>query len=336
MANPQASGVEVFVDLSNVTKDPLLGQSNSHAALSRWDRLRTVWVRDRGPARFTLVADASLPRALSRPDQMSLERMVAQGEALIVPDADTEVLRRAIASRGIALSNDRYVDHRRMAGLQGARLAGWVVRGPNIRLQDRTLDRLLSAVISARAHKQELKELGLSERSPELRFRWTCSNAACTADLVAVPRLVRGSAVCPDCGAYLDRGEPWQDPIWLKVLHGPTEVLRFVIEDGEYVFIGSGSDEDIISLAEDADEAERSTLAERHLELENQGGTLRVRDAGSARGSAVRLPAAGQRNVFAPPMALSARTFTTVGLGSKIVLGGTLFVVQISGGTGLD
>ena len=40
-------GVEaVFVDLSNVAKDPLLGFSADHAALSRWDRLRAVWLRD--------------------------------------------------------------------------------------------------------------------------------------------------------------------------------------------------------------------------------------------------------------------------------------------------
>lgn len=325
---------QVFVDLSNVTKDPLLGPSNAHAALSRWERLRTLWVRDRGPARFTLVADASLPRALSRPDRMNLDRLIERGEAVVVPDADTEVLRQAIAAPGIALSNDRYVDHRRTAGLQGARLVGWVVRGPNVRLQERTLDRLLSAVISARAHRQELKELGLSQRSPELRFRWTCSDPACPAGVVAVPRMMRGSAMCPECGAYLDRGEPWQNPIWIKVLHGPAEVLRFVLEDGEYVFIGSGTAEDIISLAEDADAAERPALAERHLEVENEAGVLRARDAGSTRGSAVRLPAAGERNVFRPPVALSARTFTTVGIGSKIVLTGTRLVVQIAGQPG--
>lgn len=227
--------VRVFVDLSNVAKDELLGYSTEHAAMSRWDRLKAVWTRERPapPATFLLIADSSLVRALSAGDRTRLAQLVERGQAVVVPDADVEVLRRAVHSCGVALSNDRYVDHRKTEGLDRAQLVGWVVRGDSIRLQQRSLERLLSAVISARAKKQALKDLGLREDAPELDYRWFCRNDGCSTDLVVLPLLTRGNVTCPDCGSFLDRGDPWSDPIWLKVLHDGKEVRRFVLEAGE-------------------------------------------------------------------------------------------------------
>lgn len=326
----------VFVDLSNVAKDPLLGYSTEHAALSRWDRLRSVWLRERTPgAYFMLIADASLPRALSLSDRSRLATLVERGEAIVATDADVEVLRRAISSGGVALSNDRYVDHRRTEGLEQVALVGWIVRGDSVRLQKRSLSRLLSALISGRAQRQALKELGLSEDSPELQYRWHCTNEVCSSQIVALPRMRSGSPMCPDCDAFLSRGPAWNRPIWIKIMHGPDEVTRFVLEDGDGTFVGQGDGDDVISLGPPAVRAtEVDGLDDRHVELCNVNGVLRVRDNSTGSGTRLRRPAAGQLNRLSPPMPVSDSTFTTVGVGTKILLGGSAFTVQLSGGAG--
>ncbi|CAB4968961.1 MAG: hypothetical protein F2840_15685 [Actinobacteria bacterium] len=331
-------GVEaVFVDLSNVAKDPLLGFSADHAALSRWDRLRAVWLRDHaGQPDFTLIADSTLPRALSATDQGRLTSMVNSGAAVVVADADTEVLARAVASSGIALSNDRYVDHRKLAGLHQARLVGWVVRGENVRLQERSLERLLSAVISARAQKQIFKELGIAEDAPELSYRWFCRDTGCRETLVAIPRFERRDPVCPSCGGFVDRGAPWQSPIWIKIMRGPDELCRFVLEDGERTFVGRGQGDDVVTVGdeEEADEA-LTFLAERHVELTNTEGTLHVRDNNTERGTTLRRQVKGHLGQFQPPMPVPADRTTIVGLGTKVVLGKSPFTIQIAGSRGL-
>ena len=327
---------DVFVDLSNVTKHELLGFSRHHAVLSRWDRLKAVWVQTRGePSRFVLIADDSLLRALARPDQLRLSDLHRRGEAVFVPDADVELLRQATRVGGTVLSNDRFVDHLRMPGLEQVTLIGWVVRGETILLTQRPLERLRSAVISARARKQQLKEMGLAEDSPELSFRWYCRGSTCADELVAVPVIRHGSAMCPSCGAYLERGEPWRTPLWLKIMHRQTEVNRFVLEDGETVYVGRGTGDDTVSLAEDFDHAaDVLRLDLKHVELQNSGGLLYVRDLDTTRGTALRYPVAGQRNIVSPPAPIPSNDTTVVPLNWKIVLGRTPFTIQISGGHG--
>ena len=153
-------------------------------------------------------------------------------------DADVELLQQASCEGGTVVSNDRFVDHLKMPNLDGVTLVGWVVRGDSVLLQERSLERLRSAIISARSQKQKLKDMGLAENSPELAFRWYCREPTCGTDLIAIPAMSRGSAVCPTCGAYLDKGAPWQQPLWLKLMHGQEEVNRFVLEDGESIFVG--------------------------------------------------------------------------------------------------
>jgi hypothetical protein len=329
----QAGQGHVFVDLSNVAKHELLGFSQHHADLGRWDRLKAVWVRSRGrPQRFTLIADESLPRALSRSDQMRLETLLGQGGAAVVPDADVEILRRAIPVRGTVLSNDRFVDHLRTPNLDAVTLVGWVVRGSTVLLTERPLDRLQSAVISARAQKQHLKQMGLDEDAPEMGFRWYCRDSSCKADLVAIPEMRQGSPVCPSCGAYLERGSAWVTPVWVKVMHRSDEVMRFVLEDGERVYIGRGTDDDTVSLAQDFDHAsDVLALDRKHVGVLNSAGQLHVTDPGTATGTAVRYPVAGQRKVLSPPMRLPAGKHTPVPIGAKVVLGTTPYTVQIAG-----
>ena len=328
----------MFVDLSNVAKHELLGFSQHHADLARWDRLKAVWVRSRGqPHRFVLIADASLPRALSRPDQMRLAALRDQGDAAVVPEADLDLLHRAIRVRGTVLSNDRFVDHLRTPSLDAVTLVGWVVRGNTVLLTDRPLDRLQSAVISARAQKQHLKQMGLDEDAPELDFRWYCRDSSCQADLVAIPEMRKGSPVCPSCGAYLERGPVWVTPVWVKVMHRSDEVRRFVLEDGERVYVGRGTDDDVVSLAEDFDHAsDVLALDLKHVGVSNSAGRLHVSDPGTATGTAVRYPVAGQRKVLSPPMRLPAGKPTPVPIGAKVVLGRTPYTVQIAGSRPID
>lgn len=326
-------GDSLVVDLSNVAKDPLLGFSTQHATLVRWDRLKTVWTQDRGiPEHVLLVADSSLNSALSRQEKLRLERWVASNHAMVVPDADVEVLRHSRAVNGFALSNDRFVDHRRIEGLERVKLVGWVVRGGEIRLQNRSLDRLLSAMISERGYKQEMKRQGLGKAAPELKFRWRCTFDGCNEDLVLLPTNVRGSLQCPRCSSYLEQGRPWNSPIWMKILDTSGEVTRFVLEDGDQVFIGRSPSDGVISLdCLVGDGQDLSTIEERHLELHNTDGVLRIRDNGSRHGTRIRRPAAGDLNRFSPPMPILSSGYAVVGRGTKIVLGQSRVVVQISG-----
>jgi hypothetical protein len=324
---------DVFVDLSNVAKHKLLGFSQHHAALSRWDRLKAVWLQARGePREFTLVADDSLLRALSRADQLRLQDLHRRGEAVFTPDADVELLRKAVRVSGAVLSNDRFVDHLRIPGLDKVSLVGWVVRGENVLLSQRPLERLRSAVISARARKQQLKDMGLVEESPELGFQWYCRDSTCPNDLVAIPVIRQNSTTCPSCGAYLERGERWRTPIWLKLMHGQTEVNRFVLQDGETVYLGRGTSDDTVSLAEDFDHAaDVLALDLKHVELTNVEGRLYARDMDTARGTGLRHPVAGGRNIVSPPAPLSSDDAKAVAVNWKIVLGRTPFTIQISG-----
>src|SRR4051794_24997860 len=105
----------VFVDLSNVCKDETLGASFGHATWARWELLRQAWLRTQDPrSTFVLVADSSLRRALSRTDEVRLEQAAQSGSLIEVPDADVEVLNRALEAQGTALSNDKFKDHRRI------------------------------------------------------------------------------------------------------------------------------------------------------------------------------------------------------------------------------
>lgn len=322
----------VFVDLSNVSKDASLGASENHAALHRWERLRAEWLRVRGRADFVLVADRSLLTALSRVEQARLNALVSAGQAMIVDDADTEVLRRAMATEGYALSNDRFVDHRRLQGLQKAHLVGWVARGDGIRFQERSLARLLSVLVSRRADKQALKELGLQEDSTLLQRKWFCRNAGCNRDLVASPRVVRDAPTCPACGGFLEAGDTWRVPLWLKVLHGDVELLRTVLEDGEHLILGNGTDGATLPLASGAaSQPDVLRLSDRHAEFANVDGHLLVTDLGSAHGTSIRLPAARERNLLLPPGPLLSHQPTLVPAGAKVVLARTRITCQLSG-----
>ena len=335
MSDPPA-GASVFVDLSNVCKDAGLGVGD-HAAWHRWERLRAEWLRQKGRATFLLIADASLLSALNRADQARLRAMADAGQALVVDDADTEVLRRAVSHRGTALSNDRYVDHRRLQGLQDAQLVGWVARADGVRFRERSLARLLSVVVSRRAEKQALKDLGLREDSPELLRKWHCRDAGCGRDVVATPAMVKGIPTCGDCGGYLEAGQPWRQALWLKVMHSTTEIGRAVLEDGDLLVIGNGSDPETLPLATSPDaDVDLAKLSARHAEFSNVSGHLYVRDLGSERGSAVRLPAAGERNMLLPPAPLSSQGRVAVPPGAKVVLGRTRVTCQVSGSRGMS
>jgi hypothetical protein len=326
--------VDVFVDLSNVAKDTSLGPSDHHASLARWDRLRQAWhMSGRSPATFHLVADASLKSALSPLDVRRLAGWVTSGDVVVCADADAEILRRAVETRGVALSNDRFVDHRRLDGLQAAaQLVGWVARGPDVRLVDRTLTRLQSVLISQRALKQELKALGLREDSPELTYKWACIDRACPEDLVALPLVRGGSPRCPACDSFLDRRDAWNLPVWLKVLFDGDEVTRFVLEDGDVVVVGKTGDPETLDLVEVGVPGEAvALLDEQHALLINEGGSIFVRDLATTRGVQLRLPAAARANVLSPPLPVSSESLTRVPAGAKVILGRTRTTIQIAG-----
>lgn len=323
----------VFVDLSNVAKDPLIAFSQSHADLVRWDRLKALWVRDRGePIEWLLVADASIVRGLSRSDSLRLDALVSRGDAVVVPDADTQLLELATSRHGVILSNDRFVDHLRTPGIEHARLVGWAVRDRTLCLVNRSLDRLQSVLISQRAARQARKEMGFFEGAPELDFRWFCRYEPCPRDMVALPRLEKGRSICPQCGSYLDRGAPWRNAVWLKIMHRAREITRFVLEDGDSVRVGRASDGTTLSLAGEIDLADDVlSLDPYHLELTNEDGVIWVADLNTERGTAIRYQGLDRTNALLPPVALYVDKEVALPLGAKLVMGRTPFTLQIAG-----
>jgi hypothetical protein len=117
----------------------------------------------------------------------------------------------------------------------------------------------------------------------------------------------------------------------LKIMHGQTEVNRFVLEDGEVVYVGRGVDDETVSLADDFDHAtDVLNVGLRHVELSNVDGRLYARDTDTGLGTRMRYPV-GTRNVVSPPVPLPSDEPKAVGVNWKIVLGRTPFTVQISG-----
>lgn len=324
----------VVVDLSNVARDRSLGESSHLADLGRWYRLRAAF-RDGvdSSADFQLIADATLRRDLSRVDQTEFDRLAQAGVVTVVPDADVEVLARAIDHAGAALSNDRFVDHRRIEGLARAHLMGWVARGPSIRIVARPLERLLSAVISQRALQQELKDAGLTEDSPELRNRWTCVDPACLRDLVAIPQMKAGSARCPECDSYLDRGAPWRRPVWLKVLDPTGDLARFVLEeDDEFPLAellaarGVGSRE--------GGNTSITALIPEGLFVRNRMGIVYIYLVPGGLEVRLRYPASGERNRHSPPVPAPVDQWVALTTGLKVIFGPSGTSLQLAGSKG--
>ncbi|WP_344252779.1 FHA domain-containing protein [Terrabacter carboxydivorans] len=272
---------------------------------------------------------------MSRSDTQRLHAMTSRGEVVMVPDADTHLLALAISQRGVILSNDRFVDHLRTPGIEQARLVGWTLRDRTLCLVDRSLDRLQSVLISQRAAKQERKQLGLIEGAPELDFKWFCRSEPCPRDMVALPRLERRRILCPQCGSYLERGEAWRSPVWLKILHGSVEIARFVLEDGDSIRVGRASDGATLSLAGEIELADDVLhLDPHHLELMNEGGTTWVADLNTQHGTAMRYPASKRSNVLLPPVQLEVGREVALPLAARVVMGRTPFTVQIAGRPG--
>ena len=324
----------VVVDLSNVARDRSLGASSHLADLGRWYRLHAAFRAEVDPsADFQLVADASLRQDLSRVDQTEFDRLVREGDVTVVPDADVEVLARAIDHAGAALSNDRFVDHRRIEGLTRANLMGWVARGSSIRIVARPLERLLSAMISQRALQQELKDAGLTDDSPELRTRWTCVDPACLLDLVAVPRMKAGSARCPQCNSYLDRGAPWRRPVWLKVLNATGDLARFVLEDNdELPLVEALAMRGVQS--RDGENLSIAALIPEGVYVRNRLGAVHVYLLSQASGVRLRYPASGQRNLHSPPVPAPVDHWVALTTGLKVVLGPAGTTLQLAGSKG--
>ena len=258
-----------------------------------------------------------------------VDSLATQRCLVVAPDADTVLLARAIEARGIVLSNDRFVDHRKMDGLDRATLIGWSSKGRGIEFHRRPLDRLLSALISLRQAKQDLKDLGLHEDSPELRFKWWCRNDGCEEELVALPMIRGGSALCPECDSFLFKGSEWADPVWLKFMCGEIELARAVIEHGESLVVGRAPGPDGLVPAEPAMIPDVRHLDDRHAQLANHEGRLTVRDLGSDRGTAIRPRGPGKVKRYGPPMPVGAKA-VVVRVGDKVVLGKTPLTVQIT------
>jgi hypothetical protein len=333
----------VLVDLSNITRQSTIGPSVYPASLQRWDRTRAAWIAEFGQPDdgFYLVADANLASKMSASDRRKLEDLVARGEAEIAPsgvEADDIIMDYLARRTATVVALDKYRDKMNRPEARESDIRLIVVRGASLTFEKRKHERILSAHRTSLADAKLMQRLGLHDNSPELGFRWLCKTATCQP-VVELPDVQRGVPACPHCGAFLDKGERWRRPVWVKLMTRETaqsrwaEADRFIIEDGDERIIGreheyrDGAELEVLPfLAEQV-----GMISRRHLQIDNVDGTIFVEDLGSTHGTDIQaaLPN-GQWAPWVPLRSGVRRQFTKR---TRIRLAKTHLVIELSGRT---
>jgi hypothetical protein len=248
---------DAVIDVSNVCWSPNLPPMRKRKAY--WDRLGLVmaaWREEHGQdARFHLVADASLRRALDAPD--GLQRLKDSGEVITATVADGIILDLARDKGLHVITHDHYVDHRDTHP--------WIEEHPDRFHRWETVDgevRIIPLGITPRSAQdismaRELKDLRrtrLDTRNPAhrriLHTRWQCANTSCSqaatwqGQLLMWPVLsLSGEAMCPVCDRPLEdlglRAQLFEVVVAERA--SQAEIMRFPLEADVPVIVGRGT-----------------------------------------------------------------------------------------------
>lgn len=317
------------VDLSNVCGSTEI--TRGEPSMTRWEVLRSAWQRTmRRDQKFHLVAKSNLYASL-RDGRQQFDRLREVGKLEVAADDDERILEFARDETALIISNDLYTDHLKITGLTGLKAFGWKRTDSGIVFMPRTLDRLLSAMISRRQVEQVIKDYDLTRT--ELSRRWVCTSPSCSRAVVTLPFREHGHLVCPDCGGWVRAGKPWSSPVWIKALFDRTVVAGdIVVEDGEELIVGRDFLADLwdaeLPMNVDQYKDALETVSRNHVAIRNAEGSLEFRDLGSKNGTRTRKAGAGNKNLWLPPSPPTSQgPFTSrmrLQLGSK-------FQLEISG-----
>lgn len=281
------------------------------------------------------LADASLRAALPAAELAHLDAAVRGGEVELVPDAAPHLLERVARDRTATL-----VTRRRLRTLRGtfpeldglSRVLCPSFLSGEVTLEPAPLDRLGGLDVSTTARVQQLAAIGY--RGPEdhdlLRHDWRCRTAGCEVGATApqleiLPHVDHGTAVCPGCDRPLQRLGAAADGVGLALALASDRRARrrVAVARGLALTLGCGvarGDLDVDHLLGEDDGA--FLVAREHLVVTNHDGRLRVRDAGSAAGSRLRLTSGAVAD-------LRPGVTTVLGIGEAVTLGGVLEVTVV-------
>lgn len=304
---------DATVDVSNVCWDEQLPPRGVRAPV--WGRLRLIleaWRRAHGSgAQFDLVADAALEHDLD--DTREYGRLLAIGELIVVPHADTEILQLAREHSLQVLTRDRFLQH------HGAhpwivehpeRFHRWQYSGGKVTFAPLGLQRYQAPATpsspggsGAGPRNQQRIAPGDSRYPAILATRWECAAPRCPArgELRVLPQATgTGEPRCPACGGPLkDHGQRgWVQAIIVAERATETEIVRLALEPGALVTIGSAPAPKVLGLLPYAAPEFRGAvgrLSRQHAELrveEPRPGLRRmvVTDLWSGSGTAVIHP----------------------------------------------
>ncbi|MEI6620742.1 MAG: FHA domain-containing protein [Actinomycetes bacterium] len=323
----------VLVDLSNVCRDESLGFSTEKASWPRWIRLEAA-VRGHLGAEtaFHLIADTNLREFLSRSDQARFDLGVRDKSIETSATADQLILDDAINRGAFVLSNDGFTDYMKMPGVLDLHILRWGVRMGSVLVTEVRLQAPHSVLITERVEQEEVKRKWANPR--DLDRKWRCRNDTCIEGLVLIPKMREGSALCPSCESYLSDEGKWRDAAMVKILCGSSEIGRLTLEDGDRCTVGR-LDDGVAGFDPSAHlaPAEADKISRRHLELRNEQGRILVEDLESTNGSEVLTPTESRlrRKGWRPGVRMRPGTVVTLRRGTRVRLGGTRVVVELSG-----
>ena len=322
-----------MVDLSNVLRDDTLTPSPRRAAWGRWDKLRGAWVRQFGvPSEgFHLVADSNLRQDLSASDQVMFDNQASRGVLRTSNYADPVLLDVAVQHGYAVISRDTFADHRKRRGVSGLSIYLWRSRpSGQVDFLRRDVSMPMSAVISFRQDNEQIKRMGLDPDASELTHKWYCRHEPCGESLVVVPDMRAGAPKCPECGSYLERGDKWDDPVWVKVLHGSEVVRFFFLEHGDEIILGRTAGDGVEEIASGLPDDEQSRISRRHLQIRNDAGTVFVTDLSSNGCKVSHADPTGRRR-WLPPAPWPKNKEQALRARDRLRLNSTKIVIELSG-----
>lgn len=210
----------------------------------------------------------------------------------------------------------------------------WRVELGEVAVREEQLQMPHSILISERQEQEEMKRRRADHR--DIAKRWVCPASECSEQVVLVPNLRSGSAKCPSCGGRLAKEGAWRLAAMVKLLTPGEPERRLTLEDGDAVVVGRVPDSatalDVNPLLP---EKSRGKISRMHLVVRNQKGKVMVEDLGSSNGSEILLPADRKlrKRAFRPGGRMKEHQPVELSRGTRIRLGGTPLVLELSGRT---
>lgn len=270
---------DVIMDVANVCHDPALS-GGPPVDLARIGVLADAWREyTKSPKqKFALVADRSLLNNLSQAHARVLETAVSEGHIRLASHADPVFLDLAHQSGAKVLSADWFSDLRRTyPWIQGdeSTFFTWRCAQGRVVIAQRSMGVLHDYDISRHEEKKERKTRK-NFTNPAEYGAWICKDAKCHTEVTDPEAMV-----CTKCGGVILCTDYTTKDIGLVVEYRGTELAREVLAPGQHLVIGRSEVQHLTDHEISLSQEDIAAISQRHVALENTGGTLEATDLGS-------------------------------------------------------